>query len=210
VSSLAWNNVDTSVVASGSKDRTILVRDLRSSSTHHQKLTEHRQEVCGLRWSLHDENQLASGGNDNQLFIWSPTSNQPMAKFSDHQAAVKAINWSPLHRGLLATGGGTADQCIRFWDTINLNPLNCINTGSQVCNLVFSKTNDELVSTHGYSLNQVIVWKYPSMEKIATLTGHTFRVLYLAMNPDGSSIVTGAGDERLRFWNVFQKPEAVK
>lgn len=43
------------------------------------------------------------------------------------------------------------------------------------------------------------------MEKIATLTGHTFRVLYLAMNPDGSSIVTGAGDERLRFWNVFPK-----
>lgn len=61
------------------------------------------------------------------------------------------------------------------------------------------------MSTHGYSLNQVIVWKYPTMEKIATLTGHTFRVLYLAMNPDGSSIVTGAGDETLRFWNIFPK-----
>jgi cell division cycle 20-like protein 1 (cofactor of APC complex) len=70
---------------------------------------------------------------------------------------------------------------------------------------MFSKTNDELVSTHGYSLNQVIVWKYPKMEKIATLTGHTYRVLYLAMSPDGSSIVTGAGDETLRFWNVFPK-----
>lgn len=43
------------------------------------------------------------------------------------------------------------------------------------------------------------------MEKIATLTGHTFRVLYLAMSPDGSSIVTGAGDETLRFWNLFPK-----
>ena len=76
--------------------------------------------------------------------------------------------------------------------------------------MVFSKTNDELVSTHGYSLNQVIVWKYPSMEKIATLTGHTFRVLYLAMNPDGSSIVTGAGDEQLRFWNIFPKARSSK
>jgi WD40 repeat protein len=43
------------------------------------------------------------------------------------------------------------------------------------------------------------------MEKIATLTGHTYRVLYLAMSPDGSSIVTGAGDETLRFWNIFPK-----
>lgn len=45
------------------------------------------------------------------------------------------------------------------------------------------------------------------MEKIETLTGHTFRVLYLAMNPDGTTIVTGAGDETLRFWNVFPKKE---
>ena len=48
------------------------------------------------------------------------------------------------------------------------------------------------------------------MEKIATLTGHTFRVLYLAMSPDGASIVTGAGDETLRFWNVFPKARSAK
>ena len=48
-----------------------------------------------------------------------------------------------------------------------------------------------------------MLWKYPSLGKIATLTGHTSRVLYLAMSPDGSTIVTGAGDETLRFWNVF-------
>lgn len=48
------------------------------------------------------------------------------------------------------------------------------------------------------------------MEKLATLTGHTFRVLYLAMNPDGSSIVTGAGDETLRFWNIFPKARSTK
>ena len=41
------------------------------------------------------------------------------------------------------------------------------------------------------------------MEKISTLTGHTMRVLYLSMSPDGSTIVTGAGDETLRFWNIF-------
>ena len=48
------------------------------------------------------------------------------------------------------------------------------------------------------------------MEKIATLTGHTYRVLYLAMNPDGSSIVTGAGDSTLRFWNIFPKARSSK
>ena len=41
------------------------------------------------------------------------------------------------------------------------------------------------------------------MAKLATLTGHTMRVIYLALSPDGQSIVTGAGDETLRFWHVF-------
>lgn len=78
-----------------------------------------------------------------------------------------------------------------------------MDAGSQVCNLMFSKTENELVSTHGYSQNEINIWRYPKMEKIATLTGHTYRVLYLAMSPDGSTIVTGAGDETLRFWNIF-------
>ena len=68
---------------------------------------------------------------------------------------------------------------------------------------MFSKVSQELVSTHGYQLNEINLWKVPAMSKVATLTGHTSRVLYLAMNPEGSQIVTGAGDETLRFWNLF-------
>ena len=41
------------------------------------------------------------------------------------------------------------------------------------------------------------------MQQVASLTGHTYRVLYLAMSPDGRVVVTGAGDETLRFWSVF-------
>lgn len=203
VGACAWNG---SQLATASRDRSILVRDVRDHSSYQKKLLAHTQEVCGLRWSFFDDGLLASGGNDNKLMIWDPQADvKPLAKFGEHVAAVKALGWSPLERGLLASGGGTADQHIRFWDTQTLSPLSAINTGSQVCNLMFSKTNDEIVSTHGYSLNQIIVWKYPKMQKIATLTGHSYRVLYLAMSPDGSSIVTGAGDETLRFWNVFPK-----
>jgi WD40 repeat protein len=39
---------------------------------------------------------LASGGNDNKLYLWSTHSSaNPICKFSEHQAAVKAIAWSP-------------------------------------------------------------------------------------------------------------------
>jgi len=89
-----------------------------------------------------------------------------------------------------------------------MQEINSIETGSQVCNLVFSKNVNEIVSTHGYSDNAIVVWKYPSMKKVTTLTGHSMRVLYLAMSPCGENIVTGAGYETLRFWKVFP-PAAV-
>jgi len=207
VGAMAWNS---HILSTGSRDRLIYHRDVRQRNDSVAKLVGHKQEVCGLRWS-HNDRQLASGGNDNKLFIWNVNSTNPFAKFTEHTAAVKAISWSPHQHGLLASGGGTADRCIRFYNTATVSPtsstspksLHCIDTGSQVCNLVWSKSVNELVSTHGYSQNQVIVWRYPSMTQVATLTGHTYRVLYLAMSPDGTTIVTGAGDETLRFWSVF-------
>ncbi|KAJ8449329.1 hypothetical protein Cgig2_002461 [Carnegiea gigantea] len=199
VGALAWSS---SVLSSGSRDKNIFQRDIRAQDDYVSKLTGHKSEVCGLKWS-YDNRELASGGNDNRLFVWNQHSTQPVLKYSEHTAAVKAIAWSPHLHGLLASGGGTADRCIRFWNTTTNSQLGCVDTGSQVCNLVWSKNVNEIVSTHGYSQNQIIVWRYPSMSKLATLTGHTYRVLYLAISPDGQTIVTGAGDETLRFWNVF-------
>eukprot|EP00040_Diaphanoeca_grandis_P023268 m.126247 g.126247 ORF g.126247 m.126247 type:complete len:490 (+) comp29192_c0_seq1:441-1910(+) len=206
VGALAWNS---NTLSSGSRDRKILQRDYRAPEPYYQELVAHKQEVCGLEWSP-DDQHLASGGNDNKLFIWNAGYTTPRHRFTEHIAAVKAIAWSPHQHGLLASGGGTADQCIRFWNTLTSQPLQCIETKSQVCNLAWSKNANELVSTHGYSQNQIMLWKYPSMTQIATLTGHTYRVLYLAMSPDGQTIVTGAGDETLRFWNVFSKTRSPK
>ncbi|KAM7525670.1 hypothetical protein LguiA_015572 [Lonicera macranthoides] len=204
VGALAWSS---SLLSSGSRDKSILQRDIRAQDDFVTKLSGHKSEVCGLKWS-YDNRELASGGNDNRLFVWNQHSTQPVLKYCEHTAAVKAIAWSPHLHGLLASGGGTADRCIRFWNTTTNSHLSCMDTGSQVCNLVWSKNVNELVSTHGYSQNQIIVWRYPAMSKLATLTGHTYRVLYLAISPDGQTIVTGAGDETLRFWNVFPSPKS--
>lgn len=207
VGALGWNR---DLLCSGSRDRTILQRDIRApSSSSERKLVGHRQEVCGLKWSP-DGHHLASGGNDNKLFVWNLHSTTPLQTYTEHVAAVKAIAWSPHQHGLLASGGGTADKCIRFWNTLTGQPMQCLDTGSQVCNLSWSKHASELVSTHGYSQHQILVWKYPSLCQVAKLTGHTYRVLYLAMSPDGEAIVTGAGDETLRFWNIFSKARSQK
>ena len=193
------------IISSGSKDCNIITRDIRCKNNNENiivKYIGHSQEVCGLKWSF-DGSQLASGGNDNNLMIWNLHSPKPIMCSNSHLAAVKAIAWSPHQHNILATGGGTADRTIRFWNTSTFENVLKYDTGSQVCNLVFSKTSNELVSTHGFSLNQINIWKLPNLTKTATLIGHTFRVLYLGLSPNGQNIVTGAGDQTVKFWNVF-------
>ena len=127
VGALAWND---HCIYSGSRDRFILQNDTRSNNQE-RKLAGHRQEVCGLKWSP-DRQLLASGGNDNRLLVWNQSCINPIQIYTDHTAAVKAIAWSPHQQGLLASGGGTADRYIRFWNTLTAQSLQCIDTGSQV------------------------------------------------------------------------------
>jgi cell division cycle protein 20 (cofactor of APC complex) len=205
VSAMAWNS---HILSSGSRDSSIINHDVRVRQHHVSTFAEHQQEVCGLAWST-DGSTLASGGNDNLLCLWdSSTSGRNGARFmlKQHQAAVKALAWSPHERNVLASGGGTADRTIKFWNTQNGAMLNSIDTGSQVCSLLWSQTDKEILSSHGFSQNQLCLWKYPNMMKVKELKGHTARVLHMAASPNGSTVVSAAADETLRFWDIFAAP----
>lgn len=205
VSALDWNDF---LLTSGSRDSLIQVTDVRvaPSSSLVSTLESHTQEVCGLKWSP-DGRSLASGGNDNILNIWELGRETPKFSFSHHTAAVKALAWCPFQSNLLASGGGTADRTLRFWNTSSGSCINSIDTKSQVCAIQWSKHYRELVSSHGFSQNQIVVWKYPTMRKLAELRGHTERVLHLSLSPDGKTIASAAGDETLRFWKVWEVEE---
>jgi len=210
VGSVSWNG---HVLSSGSFDSNIINWDVRIPNPRISTFSNHTGEVCGLKWSR-DGTQLASGGNDNILNVWELGSNQngdsvnrPMFTMEDHQAAVKAIAWCPWQSHLLATGGGTADRTIKFWNTQTGVLLDSIDTESQVCSLLWSTQRKEVISSHGFSKNQVTVWKYPTMTKVVEFTGHTSRVLHLAQSPDGSSIMSASADESLKFWRLNDASE---
>ena len=73
----------------------------------------------------------------------------------------------------------------------------------QVCSILWSPHYKELISGHGFAQNQLVIWKYPTMAKVAELKGHTARVL-LTMSPDGATVASAAADETLRLWRCFE------
>lgn len=201
VGALAWNR---HLLTSGSRDTNIVHHDVRVARHDVATLSAHQQEVCGLAWSP-DGETLASGANDNLLCLWDASRTLPRHRLTDHHAAVKALAWSPHERNLLASGAGTADRTIKFWNSTTGSLLNSIDTGSQVCALLWNPYEKEILSSHGYSRNQLSLYKYPSLAKIKDLEGHTMRVLHLACGPTGA-VVSAAADETMRFWDVFAPP----
>lgn len=205
VGALSWNR---HIISSGGRDNLIVNHDVRIAEHNVATLASHTQEVCGLAWSP-DGMTLASGANDNKLCLWDATASsisRPRYELTEHQAAVKALAWSPHERNLLATGGGTADRCIKFWNTQSGSMLQSVDTASQVCALQWNPYEKEILSSHGFARNQLCLWKYPTMAKVKELDGHTARVLHMAVSPDGSTVVSAAADETLRFWEVFAPP----
>jgi cell division cycle 20, cofactor of APC complex len=200
VAVLAW---DKHLLSSGSRDTTIFNHDVRERNHKVAELKGHTGEVCGLEWR-HDGAQLASGGNDNLVNIWDSRSSIPKFTKSNHRAAVKAIAWCPWQTNLLATGGGSSDKHIHFWNGTTGARLNSIDTASQVTSLRWSIAYKEIVSSHGFPDNHLSVWHYPSLVKQVDIPAHESRVLHSTLSPDGQILATAASDENLKFWRIFE------
>jgi cell division cycle protein 20 (cofactor of APC complex) len=203
VSSLSWNNY---VLSTGSRDSSIIQQDMRIQN-YFVKFTGHEQEVCGLRWNA-EGTILASGGNDNKVCLWELSSTNPIKMYSEHKAAVKALAWCPWKSSILASGGGTADKMLRVWDTTNGTCIKSVDTGSQVCAIEWNRHENELLTAHGYAQNQLTLWKYDNLRRVMDFTGHTARVLSMAQNPEGTTVVSAGADETLRFWPIFASSKA--
>ena len=226
ISSLVWNSY---TLSSGSKDKLIKNFDVRSQDVEISKIHQHKQEVCALKYSPEGD-LLSSGGNDNVCYIWDVrkinnkllnisnlndanndcNNMKPLLVNNHHTAAVKAMAWCPWQRHILATGGGTKDKTIKILNCDTNKIIKNVETGSQVCSLLWNKKERELISSHGYNKNQITIWNYQKMKKECELKGHMSRVLYLTMSPDENFICSGSGDETLRFWKINDEIKEVQ
>ncbi|KAL5966482.1 hypothetical protein TSMEX_005857 [Taenia solium] len=201
IPALAWRD---HVVTSASRTGEIRHHDIR--------VAQHL-EVCGLQWSP-DDRFLASGGNDNLVCIYSASEafklsgGRPDHVFNEHMAAVKAIAWCPWKPTLLATGGGTRDHHLRFWNVYSGACVRTVDVETQVSGIIWNGEFRELITGHGSG--SLCIWKYPHIQKVKELTEHQDRILSIVASPDKEMVASCSGDETIRIWHCFKVDKAKK
>lgn len=217
---MGWNK---HILSTGARSGLVYNHDVRVAQHKIAELVSHTSEVCGLEWRS-DGAQLATGGNDNLVSIWDARSlGAPKFQKTNHRAAVKALSWCPWQPNLLATGGGSYDRHIHFWNTTTGARTNSIDTGSQVTSLRWSNNYREIVSSSGFPDNSLSIWQYPTLVRTVEIPAHETRVLHSSLSPDGQMLATAgtiltttfaddqlltaeiAADESLKFWKLFEK-----
>ena len=170
----------------------------------------HSQEICGLAYNLYG-NILISGGNDNNLNIWDMRyEDKNLTNIEKaHHSAIRAIDCSKIKNNIFITGGGINDRKIKVWNLYNFNVINQIETNSQICDIKFSKFNNEFITTNGYNNYFLNFWNFDDKYKFNLINSnksHKNRILYIDISKDNNQIVvTGSGDETIRFWKIFSE-----
>jgi len=196
---MGWNK---HTLSSGARSGIVFNHDVRIAQHKTAELVSHTSEVCGLEWRA-DGAQLATGGNDNLVSIWDARSlNAPKFTKTNHKAAVKALSWCPWQPNVLATGGGSYDRHIHFWNTTTGARVNSIDTGSQVTSLRWSPHYREIVSTSGFPDNSISIWSYPTLVRNVEIPAHETRVLHSCLSPDGQMLATAGKSFRYQLRNI--------
>jgi WD40 repeat protein len=173
---------------------------------------ENNNEVCKVRLSK-TNNFLISGGNDNKVMLFDLRKEKIISQVK-HKAAIKALGINE-GEGILASGGGTFDKCIKLFDLKKLSLISEHMTDSQITNIEFI-SQDRFAVSSGYISNNIILYDIANgknnkneeegeegfFNKISLFEKHNKRILFMAKSKDNSMITSCSTDGILKVWKV--------
>ena len=77
----------------------------------------------------------------------------------------------------------------------------------QISGLLWNEEHREIMVAHGYPSNQMTLYQYPTLKRVAELKGHDGRILHITGSPDQTTVASVGADETLRLWKCFMPAE---
>lgn len=191
---------DGKYLASGSADKTIILRDLTTANREQRRLTGHTDAVLSVAFSP-DSKTLVSGSVDGTVRLWDVQSGQQVGKsLVGHAEHVLRVAFSPDGR-TVASGG--KDAAIVLWDIGSFQQIGHALTGHTkgIWGLAFSPDGSLLAS--GSEDTTVRLWNVKTQASSGEpLRDHHRWVRSVAFSPDGRTLASGSGNRDIILWDV--------
>ncbi|MBZ0278851.1 MAG: protein kinase, partial [Anaerolineae bacterium] len=199
VRSIAFNP-DSTLLASGGRDKTIRLWDTATHQAIGEPLRGHTGWVNSLAFSP-DGSLLASGSADGTIRLWDVATETAIGEpLTGHEDAVWSVAFSP-DGSLLASG--SADGTIRLWDTATRTAVGEPLSGHQdtVYSVAFSPDGKLLAS--GSADTTIILWDVASGRALSEpLAQHQNWILSLAFNQQGTRLASSDTDGTIILWDT--------
>lgn len=147
-----------------------------------------------------------------------------------HGAAVKAIAFCPWREGLIATGGGSNDKCIHFFNTTSGSAIATIAVSAQVTALIWSSSRREIAATFGYAQPQhpyrIAIFNWPDCSQVTAIPWEAELRAVCAIpypwSPSGAPerrsshvspegcIIVASSDKSVKFYRVWSIDQEAK
>jgi len=198
ITSLIWKNQN--IFTAACFDGHLIDCDIRQKDCFVMN-REIKGQILNAKWS-YDENNLCCSTNEGKVFLYDSRKLANSMKIVDWEYAIRGLDWSENN---IIGCGNTAGR-MKLFDVKNMKTMNEMDTGFPIWSLIFSKTSEEFVTGHseiGGNAYPINIWKNQDFMQIGTLLKNHSRILHMGISPDGSTLVTANGEERLRFWEIF-------
>ena len=196
-------SLDGSMLASGSRDKTICLWDTRIGDNLFT-FQGHTDEIYSVAFSP-DGRTLASGSLDKTVRLWDVRSGENLYTLGAHTKQVTSVEFSP-DGTLLASGG--LDKTIRLWQPQTGQALRTLKgyTGWVTC-LAFSPDGSVLASGTGdhplgdTNTNSIRFWNPRTGKLLQTLDGHSAFVTSVDFLPNSGGLASASLDGTILLWD---------
>ena len=156
-----------------------------------------------------DGQQVATGGDDGKLKIWSANSGFCFVTFAEHSSAVTAIDFAKQGQVVFSA---SLDGTVRAFDLIRYRNFRTFTTPSPVqFNSLAVDPSGEIVCAGGTGDGfEIYMWSTQTGKLIDVMAGHEGPISALAFSPLGDRLVSASWDKTIRVWDVYGRSSAVE